>query len=335
MENTEAIWQQRLAKRREGTPWKAIIEAEGFKYGGTFTGHLKIARARGWIPPEATLPPAIRSDGKRVGLSVPKQEAPTPEDVVEVLPGQLDLDADTGAAAPVSTIVDVVAVSEASEPLSLREVQTLEHYEQIIAQGMQTFVEVGHALLAIREQRLYRQAYQTFEDYLRQRWDLSRPRAYQLIDAAQVVDTVSTSVDIVPMNEAQARPLASLSPEQQREVWQEAVKTAPPSGITAKHVQAIVKRAKVIPAATKPPGPKKSAPTTIEGLALQWHRRLTESFDQLDTLLLEFKNVGGVTLSVPAMGRQQQETLLSQVASLADIRLPGFVSHLRNIVGRG
>ena len=47
MENTEAIWQQRLAKRREGTPWKVIIEAEGFKYGGTFTGHLKIARDTG------------------------------------------------------------------------------------------------------------------------------------------------------------------------------------------------------------------------------------------------------------------------------------------------
>ena len=30
MEHTEAIWQQRLAKRREGTPWKNIIEAEGF-----------------------------------------------------------------------------------------------------------------------------------------------------------------------------------------------------------------------------------------------------------------------------------------------------------------
>ena len=54
MENTEAIWQQRLAKRQAGIPWKNIIEAEGFKYSGTFTGHLKHARQQGWIPPEAT-----------------------------------------------------------------------------------------------------------------------------------------------------------------------------------------------------------------------------------------------------------------------------------------
>jgi hypothetical protein len=128
--------------------------------------------------------------------------------------------------------------------LSPIELQTLEHYERIIAQGIKTFIEVGHALLVIRDQRLYRQTYGAFEDYLRERWDLSRPRAYQLIDAAQVVDTVSTSVDIVPVNEAQARPLTSLPPEQQVEVWKEAIETAPPSGITAKHVQATVKRAK-------------------------------------------------------------------------------------------
>ena len=90
MENTEAIWQQRLAKRREGTPWKVIIEAEGFKYGGTFTGHLKQARERGWIPPEASLPPAVRSDGKRQGLLGPKQDTTTPEATVE-----MSRDADT------------------------------------------------------------------------------------------------------------------------------------------------------------------------------------------------------------------------------------------------
>jgi hypothetical protein len=136
----------------------------------------------------------------------------------------------------------IAPVSEMTAPLSPAEAQTLERYERIIAQGINTFIEVGRALLAIREQRLYRQAYGTFEEYLRRRWDLSRPRAYQLIDAAQVVDTVSTIVDIVPMNEAQARPLASLAPEQQREAWQEAVKTAPPSGLTADHVKQTVKR---------------------------------------------------------------------------------------------
>jgi hypothetical protein len=98
MENTEAIWQQRLAKRRGGMPWKAIIEAEEFKYGGTFTGHLKKAREQGWIPPEETLPPAIRSDGRRQGLYIPKQEATMSEATAEVQPGQTIIDTDTAPA---------------------------------------------------------------------------------------------------------------------------------------------------------------------------------------------------------------------------------------------
>ena len=49
------------------------------------------------------------------------------------------------------------------EPLSPAEVQTLEHYERIIDQGIKTFVEVGHALLVIRDQRLYRERYETLK----------------------------------------------------------------------------------------------------------------------------------------------------------------------------
>ena len=39
---------------------------------------------------------------------------------------------------------------------------------------------------------------------------------YQLIDAAKLADNLSTIVDILPRNEAQARELATLKPEQQR-----------------------------------------------------------------------------------------------------------------------
>ena len=182
----------------------------------------------------------------KVGES-PAQETSMPEDVVEILPGQLSIeDADTAAdrAVSVSAIADIVPVHDITEHLSPSEVRTLEHYEQIIAQGIKTFVQVGHALLTIREQRLYRESYATFEDYCRQRWDLSRPYAYQLIEASQVVDRVSAIADIVPANEAQARPLVSLRAEQQAPVWREVVDTAPPSGITAKHVKETVNRVK-------------------------------------------------------------------------------------------
>ena len=44
-----------------------------------------------------------------------------------------------------------------------------------------TFIEVGKALLAIRDAKLYRKTHKTFEAYCRDRWEMSRPRAYQLI----------------------------------------------------------------------------------------------------------------------------------------------------------
>jgi hypothetical protein len=303
MENTEAIWQQRLAKRREGIPWKVIIEAEGFKYGGTFTGQLKKARQRGWIPPEESLPPAIRRDGRRVWVSVPTEETGMSEATVE-----MSRDADTVPDPPVSAVADIAAVSEISEPLSLAETQTLEHYEAIITQGFKTFVEVGQALTAIRDQRLYRQSHGTFEDYLRHRWDLSRPYAYQLMDASEVVKNLSATADILPVTETQARPLASLPPEQQPEVWQEVVETAPAGKVTAKHVQATVKRAKVTgttpPRAPTPKAPKpfdvQDIESKIKALYMEWLKHC-ETDDALETAQF-FLN----TLSDLAQGRGMQ-----------------------------
>ena len=124
--------------------------------------------------------------------------------------------------------------------LSLTEHATLQAYEQTITEGLQTFVAVGQALLAIREQRLYRAEYATFEGYCRERWGIARSRAYQLIDAAEVAENVHNCGQILPANEAQARPLTGLTPEEQRAVWQAAVATAEGGTVTAAHVQATV-----------------------------------------------------------------------------------------------
>lgn len=142
------------------------------------------------------------------------------------------------------------------QALTTAEQQTLETHEQTIARGIDTFVEVGNALAAIRADRLYRAQYATFEDYARERWEIGRQRAYQLMGAAAAVAAVSTIVDTPPpANEAQARPLAGLAPEQQREVWKEAVKTAPGGKPTAAHVAAVADKAKGKPAPPPPPPP--------------------------------------------------------------------------------
>lgn len=86
----------------------------------------------------------------------------------------------------------------------------------------------------IRDSRLYREHYSTFEEYCRERWGWSRGRAYQHIEAADTAAIVSTNVDIpAPTNEGQARelaPIARRDPGAAREAWQSANDTAHDQG---------------------------------------------------------------------------------------------------------
>ena len=57
----------------------------------------------------------------------------------------------------------------------------LHELEATIARGLETFAEVGAALLEIRDQKLYRGSHKTFETYLRDRWEISRSYAHRVI----------------------------------------------------------------------------------------------------------------------------------------------------------
>lgn len=114
--------------------------------------------------------------------------------------------------------------------------------EAVIERGLQTFTEVGNALLRIRDGRLYRAEHATFEAYCRERWGFTDRRARMLMSAAQTVALIETGtiVPVLPATESQARPLTRLRPERQGEAWQRAVETAPNGKVTAAHVQRVV-----------------------------------------------------------------------------------------------
>ena len=97
-----------------------------------------------------------------------------------------------------------------SIPLKAR---TLTECEDIIARGMATFVEVGQALLEIRDHRLYRKAgFGTFDLYCRKRWGWSRSYAHRHIQAAKVVGLLPIGDRTAgPVNEAQARALVPIA----------------------------------------------------------------------------------------------------------------------------
>ena len=115
----------------------------------------------------------------------PTQEPPMSEDApVEVFEGPIDLEEANTPAPVLPTGNTLPVIDQPTGPLSADESGVLEYYERIIETGVKTFVEVGHALTVIRDQRLYREHYATFDAYVRKRWDLERTYAHRIIEAS-------------------------------------------------------------------------------------------------------------------------------------------------------
>jgi hypothetical protein len=270
---------------------------------------LERPRAKGKAPPiEAPTPPTP-------DRSTPQPTAPVTDPVMEEA---------------LSAIADILpAIEGPTDALSPEETDALERCERIIAEGIQTFVEVGRALLLIPDQQLYRRTYATFEAYCRERWDLSRTYAYQLIGASEVVDEVAAVSDVVPTNEAQARPLASLPPEQRVEVWQEAVDTAPEGKITAKHVQATVKRLRDTTAASRRQQEKPPPDRALH--AGLWRERFERHFREFDGLLERFKHAGGVLVLTRDWDLDDQRRFLQDLRTQAKTLLE-MAAHFEKVI---
>lgn len=146
---------------------------------------------------------------------------------------------------------------EVSETLTADEKKELTRCERVIRGGWETFVEVGKALAAIQQQRLYREKYRTFEAYCRVQWQYGKSHAHRLIGAAEVVDHLSPIGDELPMprSESQVRPLIGLDAEDQVKAWKAAVEQAAGKGVTAR----LVRQAAEEFTGTKGKGPRKAA----------------------------------------------------------------------------
>ncbi len=83
----------------------------------------------------------------------------------------------------------------------------LQEHEKAIeaaqAQEKESFLEKCKHLKEIRDGKLYRETHSRFEDYCKQRWNISTSHAYRYIDAAKVVEEIEKS----PMGDAQKQEL--------------------------------------------------------------------------------------------------------------------------------
>jgi len=188
---------------------------------------------------------------------------------------------------PVSPEAEGV-VSQEKAPLTQEEQQLLGQSEKTIEVGLGQFVDVGSALIVISDHKLYRDGFDTFEDYCRQRWNLSDKYAYRLINAARCVTSLrgeltAQAVTTFPSNESQVRPLLDLDEKKRAKAWLKVLKDTEGHQITAKEVQAVVNKL-----AGKPKGEKNDTPK--DQLA-KTERKLTK-IEKLVVKALDHKSVG-------------------------------------------
>src|ERR1019366_978615 len=101
-------------------------------------------------------------------------------------------------------------------PLTPAETSDLQRLESIVRRGEKTFIEVGHALKDIRERRLYRGGYATFEAYCNERFGFGASRGRQLVAAAALATemTETTVTRVTVPTERHVRALAPMVAEQ-------------------------------------------------------------------------------------------------------------------------
>lgn len=149
-----------------------------------------------------------------------------------------------------------------------KEAESLAECEALIERGMKTFVQVGEALAAIRDARLYRESHDSFESYCRERWGWSKQHAYRLIECAPMA---KSNPQVTSIN--QARELSKVAPERRQEVIERATE-ATGGKLTAKAItEAAQLPAEVLEIADEaepePPKLKKYVPSDGESFYLK------------------------------------------------------------------
>lgn len=134
-----------------------------------------------------------------VGTLAPDPEAqpsPLPEETPEAAPLP-----DDGAPESPEHAQEVVA------PLTPSERADFERLTDVIHNSAR---ELGNSIMEIRDRKLYREKYPTFEAFVLGEFDKGRSWAYNLMDAAKISGVLST-IGVHPENERQARELKDVA----------------------------------------------------------------------------------------------------------------------------
>jgi hypothetical protein len=203
--------------------------------------------------------------------------------------------------------------------LARHERTELQQREAVIERGRRSFYEMGEALRAIRDSRLYRETHERFEDYVEERWEISRSAADRLIQAFSVVKSLPALGEGVPApaNEAQAAALASIPESTLPDLWQRVTDRARELGtaITAKLVKRVVEeheaalKAAVQAAQTTQVG----SSDTVDHTETPATPEQAETGEKLDPQVSEPENVITATPGEGAFSTPGQQAVLTHI----------------------
>lgn len=104
----------------------------------------------------------------------------------------------------------------------------------IIERGINSFVEVGRALIEVSDRRLYRETHATFEEFCQDKYSMTAGQAYRLCAAAETVKMLPSGQQKLIQNERQARELAKAPTADRPKILRAAARKGP---VTAKSIK--------------------------------------------------------------------------------------------------
>ncbi len=116
--------------------------------------------------------------------------------------------------------------------LTVEQIEEAKQQEQIIDNGLSSYVEVGLALRKIQGERLYEGK---FDDYATDRFALKRHTIYRLIRAASVAERLMDAGLPCPKNAGQAHRIhdhATKDPAEQIELWKKVIESGVPAALS-------------------------------------------------------------------------------------------------------
>lgn len=134
--------------------------------------------------------------------------------------------------------------------LNVQEQERLKNCELVIKTGLETFYQVGQALLEIQESKLYRQEFNTFDEYCDVKWNFSGRYARSLMKSFNIIEDLKSGTIVpLPDNLEQTKYLAQLDSDLRLYVWNNIVNTF--DILTGKIVEQEVKKHKQLNEAVK------------------------------------------------------------------------------------